>query len=292
MTGTSGKEKSTKKDKKQKKDKKKIKDEDVPKKGTPARGDHLDEDPPIPGQKYFCVTFLSPEGIRNCKSRMFKIRGVYATKKEADERAKKLGEEGIFDVFVGEMGKWLEFDPNTKDIKEQHHANPELNEIMKERKAQDEKTKKIHKQRVDASKEFVNDSGKMKKIRNEMRQKLKNKELGGEDITGTKKKQKEISGALDKKQMEKYEKKITKEQQKLKDEQKQNLAKFNDIQKKEADVKKTDKEIAEIKAAIEKLENQSGKNNSKEPEKYSKKMEPKQEKQKEEENPVMEEVDD
>ena len=48
--------------------------------------DHLKEDEPIPGQKFVCLSFVSPEGIRNCSVRGVKVRGVFSTYDEAKER--------------------------------------------------------------------------------------------------------------------------------------------------------------------------------------------------------------
>jgi hypothetical protein len=58
------------------------------------------------------MSFLSPEGISNCKIRGLKVRGVFATLEEASKRAKKLQEvDPAFHVFVGEAGKRLPSDP-------------------------------------------------------------------------------------------------------------------------------------------------------------------------------------
>ena len=48
------------------------------------------EDPPIHGQEWICVSFLSPEGISNCKLRGLKFRGAFGTKLEAKEHAKEI----------------------------------------------------------------------------------------------------------------------------------------------------------------------------------------------------------
>ena len=52
--------------------------------------DYLTEDDVIKSQQFVCLSFLSPEGISNCKIRGLKVRGVYATYEEATARAKKL----------------------------------------------------------------------------------------------------------------------------------------------------------------------------------------------------------
>jgi hypothetical protein len=66
--------------------------------------DHLNEDEPLTGQKWVCISFLSPEGIKNCSVRGLKIRGVYDLREDADKRAKELQEtDPDFHVFVGEV---------------------------------------------------------------------------------------------------------------------------------------------------------------------------------------------
>ena len=89
--------------------------------------DHLDEDPPLSNQKWVCVSFLSPEGIKNCKVRGLKIRGVYSTKEEADKRAQYLQKiDADFHVFVGEVGKWLPIVSNTSKSSNQYVEDVEF----------------------------------------------------------------------------------------------------------------------------------------------------------------------
>ena len=115
------------------------------------RIDYLDEDAPVPGQKWVCVSFLSPEGIRNCTVRGLKIRGVYDTKEEADQRAQDLQQiDPDFDVFVGEVGKWLPWDPEPNDenkVKDQVYQEQELQNLMKGYKENLAKAKRLQQQR-------------------------------------------------------------------------------------------------------------------------------------------------
>jgi hypothetical protein len=94
--------------------------------------DHLKEDDIIPGQRYVCISFVSPEGIRNCSTRGLKIRGVYPTYQEAQDRAKKLQElDPNFDIFIGEVGKWLPWDPDPNSgAKEQKYQEEELQKLV------------------------------------------------------------------------------------------------------------------------------------------------------------------
>lgn len=111
--------------------------------------DNLKEDKPIDRQNYVCLSFLSPEGIRNCSIRGLKIRGVYPTREEADARAKELQEvDKLFDVFVGEVGKWLPWDPDPNDgAKDQVYYEQELQTLMEGHEDNLKKSKRMHEQR-------------------------------------------------------------------------------------------------------------------------------------------------
>lgn len=110
--------------------------------------DHLTEDPPIPGQQWVCLSFLSPEGIKNCNIRGIKVRGVFGTKEEAEKRAEYLSKtDPNFDVFVGEVGKWLPWNPDPNDVQDQKYQEEELQKIMEELKNNQEKAKRMQEQR-------------------------------------------------------------------------------------------------------------------------------------------------
>lgn len=93
--------------------------------------DCLDEDPVIKGQLYVLLSFISPEGIMNCKIRGLKVRGVYATESEAKAACEKLKKKDkYFDVFIGEVGKWLPWDPSLKHVENVKYHNQKLDKIM------------------------------------------------------------------------------------------------------------------------------------------------------------------
>lgn len=72
--------------------------------------------------------------------RCIKIRGVYDSYKEADIRCKFLQRTDTkFDVYVGQVGYWLEWHPDINRIADQEHINNELNTLMKEYKANEGK---------------------------------------------------------------------------------------------------------------------------------------------------------
>jgi hypothetical protein len=96
----------------------------------------VNDDEPLANQKWVCLSFLSPENLvienRTSNIRGIKIRGVFNNYDDAVERAKYLQTtDKYFHVFVGEVGKWLPWDPNPEMIKDQVYAEEELNKIMK-----------------------------------------------------------------------------------------------------------------------------------------------------------------
>ena len=71
--------------------------------------------------------------------RGLKIRGTYSTKEEAVARSKKLQRlDPLHNIFVGEIGKWLPWDPEPSQVAEQEYAEEELNKLMKKYKENEE----------------------------------------------------------------------------------------------------------------------------------------------------------
>jgi Family of unknown function (DUF5832) len=67
--------------------------------------------------------------------RGLKIRGTYSSKEEAVTRSKKLQRlDPLHNIFVGEIGKWLPWDPEPSQVREQEYAEDELNTLMKKYK--------------------------------------------------------------------------------------------------------------------------------------------------------------
>ena len=126
-----------------------------------SKSDYLTEDAFLPsGQKYICMSFLTDksaestdENAANVKKTTLsgiKIRGAFETYEAACEHAKTVQSiDPYFNVFVGEMGKWLPFDPNpdSEAVKDSQYANEELNNMMKTYMENQEKAKIYHEQR-------------------------------------------------------------------------------------------------------------------------------------------------
>lgn len=86
--------------------------------------------------------------------RGLKVRGSYSQKEEAEARAKKLQRaDPLHNIFVGEVGKWLPWDPSPNDIKDQEYAEDQLNTLMKKYKENEEAREAFHQeQRATAKK--------------------------------------------------------------------------------------------------------------------------------------------
>jgi len=152
--------------------------------------DFLEVDPEIPGQKFVCLSFVSPEEVLKNKNIYFvhnflkamaskydlsfddleekykdflfarqedlekkffeendfqtsirglKVRGVYDTLKEAQVRSKVLQRrDKNFNVYVGQVGYWLPWDPNPLKVDNQEYAEEQLNELVKKYKENQE----------------------------------------------------------------------------------------------------------------------------------------------------------
>ena len=97
--------------------------------------------------------------------RGIKVRGTYDTLKEAQVRAKVLQRrDKNFNVFVGQVGYWLPWDPSTEDIKDQEYQEDQLNQLMKK-----------YNENVDEKEEYYEQEKqeKIKKARQENRKKNK-----------------------------------------------------------------------------------------------------------------------
>jgi hypothetical protein len=71
--------------------------------------------------------------------RGLKVRGVYSSQPEAVARSKKLQRtDPLHNIFVGEVGKWLPWDPEPSDVPEQEYAEDQLNTLMKKYKENEE----------------------------------------------------------------------------------------------------------------------------------------------------------
>lgn len=80
--------------------------------------------------------------------RGMKVRGVYPSTKEAEIRAKKLiRNDPVHNILVGEVGKWLPWDPSPNAIQDQEYAEDQLNNLMKSYKKNEESVEQFYRDR-------------------------------------------------------------------------------------------------------------------------------------------------
>jgi len=88
--------------------------------------------------------------------RGFKIRGCYGSIEEAQQKAKSLKELGDpFNIFIGQMGHWMPFNPPTDSIQNQEYAIEELNTLMKHYKDKQVKQEDDYENRKNSLREIV-----------------------------------------------------------------------------------------------------------------------------------------
>ena len=110
--------------------------------------DYLVESKPIDGQKLHLISFLTPEGVKNCNIRAYKVYASCDTEEEFTRLVEQYkSEDPNFPIFRGETGKWCQFGPDPNSVKDQHHTNKELNELMKAKLENEKKADEMEKQR-------------------------------------------------------------------------------------------------------------------------------------------------
>lgn len=97
--------------------------------------------------------------------RGIKIRGVYDTRREAEVRAKVLQrKDQSFDVFVGQVGYWLPWDPEGNKLEDQEYLNNDLNKLVKEYKNNETKKDMFYQeQKAERKKEAISTSDRLRK---------------------------------------------------------------------------------------------------------------------------------
>jgi hypothetical protein len=111
------------------------------------RIDYLDENEPV-GLKYGCITFYSPKWIGGLESLYFKIRGLFQTMDELNERIEYLKKNYPLDkLYIFEVGKWCPFteienNDQIKILKELNYAMKCYLENLSKENEEYEKRKK------------------------------------------------------------------------------------------------------------------------------------------------------
>lgn len=88
-------------------------------------------------------TFFEKNEFRT-SVRGLKVRGVTATHGEAVAMSKKLQRnDTLHNIFLGEVGKWLPWDPKPHQVQDQEYAEDQLNTLMKSYKNNEESREKF-----------------------------------------------------------------------------------------------------------------------------------------------------
>ena len=93
--------------------------------------------------------------------RGLKVRGVYDTYKEANVRAQVLRKKDpSFNVFIGQIGYWLPWDPECESVPEQEYQESQLNDLVKKYKEnlnnRDDLYEQVKNERIEKARREVN----------------------------------------------------------------------------------------------------------------------------------------
>jgi 5-formyltetrahydrofolate cyclo-ligase len=119
--------------------------------------------------------------------RGLKVRGVYDTYKEAGIRAQVLRrKDPSFNVFVGQVGYWLPWDPECESVPEQEFQEGQLNELVKKYKenlsSRDTLFDQIKNERIEKANKEVAARKEVLKAQNEMKVPDDNTEVDSKNI--------------------------------------------------------------------------------------------------------------
>ncbi len=150
---------------------------------TVKKIDHLMEDEQIPRQNFCCISFLSPENISNCSVRGLKVRGVFDTKEQADAHAKQLqAKDPDFHVFVGEIGKWLPWDPDPNSVPDQVYKEEQLQDLMAKYKENQKNIRDVENNRKNEMKKNHEVDKKKQETIERLRNKLKQRQSAAQPV--------------------------------------------------------------------------------------------------------------
>lgn len=220
---------------------------------------YLTEDDPIPGQKWVCVSIITPETVKSDKKfdvRSFKVRGSYSTYEEAVQRATELQEiDKHFNIYVGEVGKWLPLVDDPEKAKEENYGDEELNRLMKTHYENRVKSKEVFEQRKHELIEQNLKEQKQLKKKNK-RRKNKNKkehEKQSNDISNITVSEKEDIIENKEKEFKQKEKEINDVDKLVKESHSEIAETSKEIEKHSMKSDEIAKKLAEKKALYEKL---------------------------------------
>ena len=87
--------------------------------------------------------------------RGIKVRGVYGNPKEAELKAKKLQSKDKYNnIFIGDVGKWLPWDPQPHEVADQEYGQDQLNTLMRKYKENEDNRDKFFEERTKGKQVF------------------------------------------------------------------------------------------------------------------------------------------
>lgn len=92
----------------------------------------LEDDVIVPsGQALVVLSVVGPEEPQRCDQFAIKIRGVFATKAEADSHVRRLQKfDNDVHIYIADVGKWLVLPPKPEKIADQHYQDEFLDKMM------------------------------------------------------------------------------------------------------------------------------------------------------------------
>lgn len=98
-------------------------------------------------------TYLSQNEFQTC-TRGIKVRGSYPTLQDAEMRCKLLREKDpAHDIFVGQVGVWMPFDPDAYKTGKVQYMEEELNQLMTNKKLNEQRAKEEFDDRIKETKQ-------------------------------------------------------------------------------------------------------------------------------------------
>ena len=109
--------------------------------------------------------------------RGLKVRGIYDTRREAEVRAKVLQRmDKSFNVFVGQVGYWLPWDPEPDNIENQEYGEKDLNNLVKSYKDNETERDIYYQEQLEKRKADIREENERKKQENLKEQDTSNKQ--------------------------------------------------------------------------------------------------------------------
>lgn len=173
--------------------------------------DYLKEDPEIYGQKWVCLSFLTPGSVK-MESDVYsvKCRGVFGSEEEARVRCEQIREfDADFNVYIAPVGKWLPWCDDPDKASDFNYSNEKLNNMMKTYYENQAKSKEEFEKRknemvqksIQENEERKKENEKMEKRRKKKRNRKK-KKLSQIDNTTVDKIEQDYKLELEKEQKE------------------------------------------------------------------------------------------